>query len=923
MSSVNQTCPKCGASNPSAAGFCNRCGTALPNAANEEVHGTVALELSQLGGQLITVFVALDGASGRPTVRPLVEPLLTMGNSSEHELPLITPGIDVYHARLKQEALSYRLYNLSADHRVLVNDEVVADSRTLHDGDIIRLEDNNHRGATVTFNNPTEPSRPPRPVGQTIELQPLPFTIGRDPESSLAIDVLAASWHHATITMQGTAHILLDMNSTNGTFVNDHPIKAQHRLHNGDTIRIGTALMVYQGNSLQFLPTQQEFQLDARGLAMTYTTGSIKKRTLNTMREVSLSIKPKEFVAVIGGSGSGKSTLLRSLNGAQRATTGQVLINGNDLYRDYAQYQPLIGYVPQADIVHDGLSVYQSLWYSARLRFPGEPETARQQRIDRALDALELTPFKDRLVGRLSGGQKKRVSIALEMMAEPPLLFMDEPSSGLDEGLDKSMMNTLRKLADRGHIVTIVTHTTLNIDLCDELVLMSRGNLVYYGPPHESLNFFGVRAYSEVYDKVLQAPDSAPQTTRDGTLLMSQSDLVAQRRIDAEAEDQYGRQWAARFQQTPIYQEYVADRLKESTAELSANEAPQLLRGKRRGTFWQQTRVLTERTLALTRRDVRTLALLLLVLPLIGLFLAVLHFDHTFGVRGQMLVHLDTKVFNVNDKLPATVISLCAQTPPPVECTLPGNGTSKTVIQSIAGFSPANDAQRLLFMMSLAVTLLGVFASAYTIVVEKSLFLRERMVNLRIAPYLASKVIVYGGLAVLSAALLLIIIALGVQLPEHGVFTWGPLELFITLALTAFTGVSIGLLLSALNRQVNAVTYLMLGVLFIQILFPGVLFKMEGALEPLSRLTITRWSLEALGATANMVARDQESITILHTRLIGPNLDGIKLLPGPSALNVTYPTDAAGLFLRWGVLLVFAVIFLGASALALRRNDSL
>ncbi len=910
------TCPKCGTANPADAPRCSRCGTPLS-------HGTVAIDISELSAQFVALRIVPD--QGAPTARKLVEPLLTVGSDADHELPISAPGIDSYHARFKQEGMSYRLFNLSPDHRLLVNGQLVTDSQLLHDNDSIRLEDKSHQGITILYSNPNEPSQPAIPVGQIIKIDPLPFTIGRDPESNVRIDTLAASWHHATITLQNNVHHLTDLSSTNGTFVNDRPLKVNttYRLRNGDTIRIGPALLIYRGESLQFLPTRQEFQLDARDLGMTYKSGFPKVRKLNTMRDVSLSIKPKEFVAIIGGSGSGKSTLLGSLNGARHATAGRVLINGEDLYRHYAQYQPLIGYVPQSDIVHDDLSVYQSLWYSARLRFPGEPEPARQQRINQALEVLELTPFKDRLVGNLSGGQKKRVSIALEMMAEPSLLFMDEPTSGLDEGLDKSMMNTLRRLANRGHIVAVITHTTLNIDLCDELALISRGNLVYYGPPRQSLEFFGVSNYAEVYDRVLETPDGGGQSAPDGTLLMAQSDIFQPRHVDANAEDQAGQQWASKYRTTPIYEQYVTERLQEEAAERAqSEETPQALSGRRRGTFWQQTRVLTERTLALTRHDVRTLLLLLLVLPLIGIFLATLHYDHTFNQRGQMLVHLDTKANDITDQLPATNVILCQVDNPPTECNL-GSGSSKVVVQSIATFAPANDAQRLLFMMSLSVTLLGVFASAYTIVIEKSVFLRERMVNLRVGPYLASKVLVYGGLSVLSAALLLLIVAFGVRLPDQGLITWGPLELFISLALTALAGVSIGLLLSALNRQVNAVTYLMLGVLFIQILFPGVLFAMNGALEPLSRLTITRWSLEALGGTANMVARNAEGVTILHTLIAGSGLPGVRLLPGPAVLSVTYPTAGGELLIRWGALLVFSIVFLAVAALLLRRKESL
>jgi hypothetical protein len=171
-----------------------------------------------------------------------------------------------------------------------------------------------------------------------------------------------------------------------------------------------------------------------------------------------------------------------------------------------------------------------------------------------------------------------------------------------------------------------------------------------------------------------------------------------------------------------------------------------------------------------------------------------------------------------------------------------------------------------------------------------------------------------------------------VQLPGQGLIPGlsGPLELFITLALTAVAGVSIGLCLSALVKQVNAVTYAVLAVLFVQILFPGVLFKMEGALEPLSKVTITRWSLEALGGTADMVARNAEGRIIVS----GPVLDkkGNPLppaagerrenIPAPNVLSVTYPTAAGELLARWAALVGFSILFLVVGGFALNRNES-
>jgi len=326
---------------------------------------------------------------------------------------------------------------------------------------------------------------------------------------------------------------------------------------------------------------------------------------------------------------------------------------------------------------------------------------------------------------------------------------------------------------------------------------------------------------------------------------------------------------------------------------------------------------------------------LLLVLPMVGLFLASIHGDVLEGGKGKILVSRGKpdELRILLDNLPLTQMNLATPAPAGAPGANQPASTSNTPIQGVKAmgtYAPANDAQRLLFMMALAVTLLGIFASAYTIVAEKSLFLRERMVNLRIAPYLTSKVPVYGGLSLISCALLLITVSLGVEYPAKGLILPGWLELFVTLALTALAGVSIGLLLSSLVRQVNAVTYAVLAVLFVQILFPGVLFKMDGALEPLSRITITRWSLEALGGTADMIARNSESQFVVSRTPINPKTnkplvgapDTKEFFPSPSVLSVTYATQAGELLVRWLALIAFSAIFLIGAGLALNRSES-
>jgi ABC-type multidrug transport system ATPase subunit len=216
---------------------------------------------------------------------------------------------------------------------------------------------------------------------------------------------------------------------------------------------------------------------------------------------VSFPLGERCLLGVIGPSGAGKSTLLGALTGMNPAGEGSVLYDNRDLYKNYAELRHRIGLVPQQDIMHTQLSARRALRYAAELRFPSDTSAReRNQRVDEVIGELGLTPHAQTRAEALSGGQRKRVSVALELLTKPSLLFLDEPTSGLDPGLDKSVMEMMAGLAHDGRTVIVVTHSVANLDLCDRLlVLVPGGKIAYFGPPRDGLKYFGKPGWAEVF----------------------------------------------------------------------------------------------------------------------------------------------------------------------------------------------------------------------------------------------------------------------------------------------------------------------------------------------------------------------------------------------------------------------------------------
>ncbi len=322
--------------------------------------------------------------------------------------------------------------------------------------------------------------------------------IGRAADNDRVIPDLLVSNHHAELRLAaGGAIFLVDVGSTNGTFVDGRQITAA-QLTEGQAVKLGNANFRFHANQLvpvAALHTAAEPAIAAENLTI------VVDDDICLLDDVSFSLPRGGFMAILGTTGAGKSTLLKALTGFQPPSAGKVLYDAQNFYECFDALRSTLGYVPQDDILHPQLSVRTALAFGAELRFPLEvSEAERTARIDEVLGELGLTDRADLPIERLSGGQRKRTSVALELLTKPSVLYLDEPTSGLDPGYEKSVMETLRALADGGRSVVVVTHSVASLHLCDQVLFLAPGGKVAFcGAPDEALTYFGVREFADIF----------------------------------------------------------------------------------------------------------------------------------------------------------------------------------------------------------------------------------------------------------------------------------------------------------------------------------------------------------------------------------------------------------------------------------------
>lgn len=357
-------------------------------------------------------------------------------------------------------------------------------------------KNSDHSAVVIFTNSETRGSWQCMPLDEGLS------TIGRASDNTIVMKPPNFSRHHAGIYRRENHYMLVDYNSMNGVYVNGVRIRGQQEIHEKDMIQIAGSLFLLNNGKLMYQTTISGVSLTLENICKTVGHGSSRKRILNN---VSCEIGNNEFVAIIGGSGAGKTTVMNAMSGFDSDISGRVYCNGIDLRRNFNTLKNMIGFVPQQDIIYENLTLQRMLYYTAKMKMPSDTSKAEiRARIHKVLEMVDLVQHAKTYIRKLSGGQKKRASIAVEMLADPGLFFLDEPTSGLDPDTEQSLMHTLAKLSkSEGKTIIMVTHTIQSIDLCDKVIFMGPGGKICYcGPPSEITNYFGKKSLVEVYNEL-------------------------------------------------------------------------------------------------------------------------------------------------------------------------------------------------------------------------------------------------------------------------------------------------------------------------------------------------------------------------------------------------------------------------------------
>ena len=731
------------------------------------------IDLEELKTAPPKLLVSIAGGSSQSY--SLTRPVLTIGRADGNDIVIPSPIVSGQHARLERANGGYRLVVIpQAKNPVYVEGRPLEGSHRLHHGDILRIGSLDP-GMLVTMIYETTSEAPDQPVQDIIFGEKNLIQIGRDAGNDVVLSSPTVSRYHAQIEKVGQRFRIRDLRSSNGTFVNGDRIEAETWLKPEDAIRIGQSRFVVSADQLAQFDESGGLRVEAVHL------NKWVRKDLNILKDISLVFKPREFIVVVGQSGGGKSTLLDAIAGYRPATHGNVTVNDTDIYRHFDAIRNDIGYVPQKDIIHMELTVYQALDYAAQLRMPADTTAEeRHSRVMEVLEDLDLAHRKNVQISGLSGGQQKRVSIGGELLTKPGLFFLDEPTSGLDPGTETTLMQLMRRLADQGRTIVLITHATKNVMLADKVVFLARGGfLAWFGPPEEALEYFDTFR-----------PE---RTRRAGAMEFDEIYAVLDDPSQGRPED-----WAERYREHPAFGKYILELLegKMSGKTVPVQEPQEAARRVERSRSRQvsglrQFLILSSRNIKILTRDRFGLALMLATAPIVSLLDVILS-----ALLGRDPLDFDT-------------------------------GLMTNVMIT-------------LFLLTVYGVMVGGISQMREIVKEGEVYKRERLVNLKILPYVLSKVWVAGLLALYQAAVYTIVHYLAFDVPGGGSEF---IQIYITLALATLAGMMLGLFASALAPNANSAPLLVIILMLPQIVLGGALIPLP---DFISAPTSTRWSFEAL-----------------------------------------------------------------------------
>ncbi|WP_099039350.1 ATP-binding cassette domain-containing protein [Mycobacterium neglectum] len=420
---------------------------------------------------------------------------VVVGRDLHADVRIPHPGISRSHVILRYLDGGWVAVDDNSSNGIFVDGQrvqsvEVEDQRTIHLG--------NPDGPLLTFELGTAPLADDSPTPSRDLI-----TIGRSADNDIVVPDVLASLHHAKLVTT-EAGVQLENTDGSGTFVNGVSVR-NTALGENDVVTIGNVDFVFTDGALarRTQPAATTGGLEIRGASL-----AIDRDTV-LLDRISLDARPATLTAVIGPSGSGKSTLSRVIVGSAQLTSGSVTFDGRDLRAEYASLRSRIGLVPQDDVVHGRLTVAQALDFAAELRMPADTTDGDRRRvIAQILEELELTPHATTRIDKLSGGQRKRVSVALELLTGPSLLVLDEPTTGLDPALDRAVMAMLRRLADAGRVIVVVTHSLTFLDVCDQVLLLAPGGkTAFFGPPDELGPAMGTTDWADIFTIVSADPD--------------------------------------------------------------------------------------------------------------------------------------------------------------------------------------------------------------------------------------------------------------------------------------------------------------------------------------------------------------------------------------------------------------------------------